>query len=160
MEEFIETYVIKGYAKFDKIHNVVLIKGKFIPYKDIDCFDFEEKIDVGTEPDLAKVVYNYIFAAAIPLDTIFDDNNISRGIYVCNLMKATIWLKNKDVPIIVDFLPKKKPYKVDAEPYQTYHQAFKNLEDAFKKIMIKLYGNNAQLTLTEHRKARKSKQEM
>lgn len=157
MEEFTETYVIKGYAKFDKIHNVVLIKDKYISYEDIDCFEFEEKIEVGTEPDLAKEIYSYVFAAAIPLNTILDDNSTRRGIYVCNLMKATIWLKNKDVPITVNFLPKEKPYKVDAEPYQTYHQAFKNLEDALRKIMIKLYGDDAHLTLTEHLKARKNK---
>lgn len=156
MEKFIETYKVKGYAKFDKIHNIVLINGRYIPYEDIDCFTFEEKIDVGTEVDLAKEVYSYVFAAAIPLNTLLDDNSTRRGIYVCTSLKVTIWLKDEDIPLIIDFLPKEKPYKVDSEPYQTLHQAFQNLEDAFKKMMIKLYGDDADSILMERLKARQT----
>lgn len=156
MIEFIETYAIKGYAKFDKIHNIIMLNNNYIPYEDIDCFEFEETIEVGTEPDIPKELFSYVFAAAIPITTLLDENSTRRGIYVATSLKAIIWLKNKDVPIVINFLPKEKTYKINSEPYQTYHKAFKQLEDAMMKIMTKLYGDDAPSILEAHLKERKT----
>lgn len=149
MVDFIKTFEVKGYAKFDKYHNIMNIKDRYILYEDIDCYEFEEKIEVGTEPDLIKEVYSFVFAVTIPITTLLDDNSTRKGVYVCTSLKVKIWLKKDIEPMIIDFLPKNKSCKINSDLYQSYHEKFLELKDALMKVMIKLYGNEAENILKE-----------
>lgn len=156
MDHFFKTYEIKGYASFDKIQKVMLINNNYIPYSDLECYEFIENIEVGTEVDVVKELYLNVFAAAIPLTTLLDDNSNKRGVYVCTKLTALIWIKGEDEPICINFLPEKQDYKLKSDIYKDRHDAYEKLQDALNKVMEQIYGENSTNILEKNLKRRKS----
>lgn len=156
MEDFIKTYEVNGYAQFDKVHQQMKIMGEVIPYEDIDCYVFEEAIEVGTAVDIAKEIYSYVFAAVLPLTTLLDENSTRKGVYVCTALQATIWLKQRPYAMHVNFLPQAKSYRIDQEPYLTHRQSFVDLQKALAKVMEKVYGENAEQIVKERLRVRQA----
>lgn len=155
MENFFKTYEIKNYASFDKTQNLMSIMGTIISYSDLDCFEFHETIEVGTETDLKKELYQYIFAPVIPITEILDENSTKRGIYICTQLSANIWIKNVEKPIYISFLTKGKPLKIKSDIYNEKHNSFEDMQESLNKVMFKLYGSDSKNILEQNLKKRK-----
>ncbi len=140
---------------FDNNKKILSIETKTLSYHAIDCYETVETYELIAKYSIWKMIYQFIFAAVLPVHEILDDNYSKSNKVICKQLYINLFIQGKTEPIHIDLLPKNKPCSTKKKDFITAHDAFLSLKNSLDETFKMLYGNEFQSILSEklsHRK--------
>lgn len=134
---------------FDNDKKILSIDNNIFPYHTLYCYEIVEKYKIVSKYNPLKMIYQFIFAPALPTHEILDDCYSKSNSTICTQLYINIWFKDIKDPTHINLLPNNKSCNTKKRIFITNHDLFLNLKNSLDKTFEMLYGSEFQNILSE-----------